>query len=256
MTITITPTREAVSLTRVEVRRPPAGGRSEVTLSGGGPVDRPVVRPMLLASDEAGARVSLVPEGALLLAGDRIRIEIVVGPGAHLDLVEPGGTVAYAMPEGSASWDVVIDLAPAAVCTWAGEPFVVAEGARVRRRTTVRLGWSARLALRETLVLGRHGERAGRLDQHLTAALDGGAQVLAESLTVGPASSRLLLGDARVVSTVSVLGARLAPTMEGTRLDLEHPGTLVRGLGRDCHSTIPDLAWASARTVVTSGGTP
>lgn len=245
--MTLTPTREHPSLTRVSVARPVGGGRSRVGLDATGPPDRPVLRPMLLSSDERGARVSLVPEGALLLAGDRVSVHVAVEAGAHLELVEPAGTVAYAMDGGHASWDVTIDLGPAATLVWSGEPFVVAEGAKVRRRTTVRLAWGARLALREVLVLGRHGEASGVLDQELTVLGPHDVPVLSEQLDVAPSTSRLLLGGARTMGTVLLVGERLDATDEGVRLDLEADGTVVRRLAGAAHDAVPHQAWAAAR---------
>ena len=46
------------------------------------------------------ARVALVPEQAVLLAGDHVTVSVRVGAGAALEIVEPGGTVAYAMRGG------------------------------------------------------------------------------------------------------------------------------------------------------------
>ncbi len=241
-----TSTPEGASRTRIEVRRSALGGRCEVELACVGAPDRPVVRPMLLSSDDAEARVSLVPEGALLLASDRIEIEVVVGPGARLELIEPGGTVAYAMHGGTASWAVTVDLADGARLAWAGEPFVVAQGAQVRRHTRVRLGAGARLALRELLVLGRHGERPGRIEQSFVALGPHDEPMLAESLAVGPDSPRLLLA-ARVVGTVTVLGARLPDHLPGTRLELESEGTLLRSLDDEAHLAVHPTAWAEAR---------
>jgi urease accessory protein len=221
-----------------------------------GPADKPVIRPMLMSSDPAGAKVSLMPEGALLLAGDAIAIDVVVGPGAHLELVEPAGTVAYAMDGGRASWDVTIELGPAATLVWAGEPFVVAEGASVDRSTTIRLGAAAAMAWREMVVLGRHSERPGWLRQELSVVGHNNAAMLAEDLELGPASGRLLLGGARALGTVLVLGRRLPPGVEqrsGTRLDLEGDGTLVRHLCTDAHQATMADVWQAARRLVGDG---
>lgn len=253
MTSTTTRTHEALSHTRVHVTRPTAGGRASVSMGTAGPDDRPVIRPMLMSSDEAGATVSLMPEGALLLAGDAIVIDVVVGPGARLELVEPAGTVAYAMDGGRASWDVTIELGPASTLVWAGETFVVAEGARVDRSTTIRLGSAASMAWREMVVLGRHGERPGRLRQELNVTGHNDAPMLAEELELGPASSRLLLGGARALGSVLVLGRRLSPEVgrcSGTRLDLEGDGTLVRHLCTDAHRATAAEVWAAARRCV------
>lgn len=245
--MTSTPTREETSRSRVAVTLSPDGGRCRVVLGVDGPADRPVVRPVLLSSDDHGARVSLVPEGALLLRGDQIRIAVHVGPGARLELVEPGGTVAYAMDGGRASWEVSIHLGTGARLTWAGEPFIVSHGAMVDRRSSVHLGDGAVLALRETLVLGRAGERAGTVRQVLSVDGASGDALLVEELIVSESSGRLLLGGARAMGTVLLLGARLAETAgEGTRLDLESGGTLVRALASEAHLALPASAWADA----------
>ncbi|CAN5182000.1 hypothetical protein BH09ACT10_BH09ACT10_14510 [soil metagenome] len=253
MTLTSTHTREALSRTSVRVTRPPGGGRAMVAMCTADSTDRPVIRPMLMASDDAGAVVSLMPEGALLLAGDAIAIDVFVGPGARLELVEPAGTVAYPMEGGRASWDVTITLAPAATLVWAGEPFVVAEGASVDRSTRIGLGVGAALALRETVVLGRYGERPGLLRQNLDVTGPNGVPLLKEELDVGPTSSRLLLGGARALGSVLVLGHRLAAGVgdgSGTSLELEGAGTLVRHLASDAHPATSAAVWAAARRVV------
>lgn len=189
---------------------------------------------MLLSADDWGARVSLVPDGALLLAGDRIDLRVSVGADARLELVEPAGTVAYS--GGSSGWSVSINLAPRSTLIWAGEPFVVAEGASVERSTSIRLGWDARLALREVLVLGRYGERPGTLAQRLDVVAGNGVPILAEELSIGPESGRLWLGGRRVIGSVMTLGARLdEPVSEATVLQLEAAGSVVRVLTDDAH---------------------
>lgn len=253
MTLTTTRTHEPLSRSRVHVTRPALGGRARVAMTTADSTDRPVIRPMLMSSDEAGATVSLMPEGALLLAGDAIEIDVYVGAGAHLELVEPAGTVAYAMDGARASWHVTIELAAAATLIWTGEPFVVAEGADVDRSTTIRMDIGSSLAWRETLVLGRHGERAGHLRQRFTATGHNEVALLEEQLVVGPDSSRLLLGGARAIGSVLVLGHRLPAdtgSTPGTRLELESDGTLVRHLAADAHLAASGTTWSAARRAV------
>jgi urease accessory protein len=110
-----------------------------------------------------GDRVALVPEQAVLLAGDEVTVSVRVAAGASLEIVEPGGTVAYAMRGLGARWDVDIEVEDGGRLIWHGEPFVVAEGADVTRSLDVDLGADAMLSLRETWVLGRTGEDPGRL---------------------------------------------------------------------------------------------
>jgi urease accessory protein len=238
------------SRTDVSVSRPPGGGRAVVAFSVSNPAGRPIVRPVLLGSDDAGARVSLVPEGALLLAGDAVSLHITVGAGARLELTEPAGTVAYAMHGGSASWNVVINLAPAASLVWAGEPFVVSAGADVVRTTSIRMDWDARVAWREMLVLGRHHEAPGHLRQILTATGQNGTPILSESLDVGPEASPLLLGSARVVGSVVTLGLRTPRVVDApnvTYLDLDGLGTVSRALVHEMHHLPLDGAWMAAQ---------
>lgn len=251
MTMTMTgPMSTDPSRTEISVARPPGGGRVALSIRTSAGPDRPVLRPMVLAADEESARVSLIPDGALLLAGDGVSIDVAVGPGARLELVEPAGTVAYAMDGGCASWDVSIDLGPAASLVWAGEPFIVSAGACVDRTTSIRMAWGATLALRETLVLGRHREASGVLTQDLVAVGPNGVQMLVESLAIGPDSSPLLLGaGTRVLGSVLTLGHRLpaeAVSPGVTRLDLVGHGTLARAVASQAHQLPLESAWTAA----------
>lgn len=229
----------AVSLTTVSVLAD--GGRIRVRTSAAGPAQRPLIRPMLLSADATTARVSLVPEGALLLAGDAVRIRVEVGPGALLDLQEPGGTVAYDMRGGNATWDVEVSLAEDAALVWRGEPFVVADGADVRRRTRIVVSPGSRLAVRETLVLGRHGEQGGRIRQALTVEEPDGSPVLVEELDVEAGASAGLLGGHRVVGSVLALGVPVRPSPD--RFDLEAGGHLLRRLTDEAHTAHDRAAW-------------
>jgi urease accessory protein len=204
---------------------------------------------MLLTADERRARVALVPDGALLLAGDAIAIRVDVGPGAVLELVEPAGTVAYDMRGGHATWSVDVRLGQGAALIWAGEPFVVAAGARVRRTTSVQIADGAVLAVRETLVLGRSGERPGQVWQRTTAVDAHGEPLLVEELALDADRAPLLLGGKRVVDTVVVLGARIPDVTELLgchRFDLERSGTVLRRLADEAHRGLGDEHWAAA----------
>lgn len=241
---TLLPDRAGVRRTRLCVEAEP-GGRARVLATTSGDSARPCLRTVILESGPGHARVALVPDGALLLSGDAIGVDITVGPGARLDLIEPGGTVAYDMGAGEATWDVTIDLADDAVLTWAGEPFVLAAGARVRRSTDVTLGAGARLAVRETLVLGRHNERIGDLEQRWTARGPDGAEVLVEDLTLGESAHRPgILGGNRVIGSVVALGIDvLAERATEDRFDLDEGGTLWRRIAAEAHRAVPTEAW-------------
>ena len=247
LTIVLT-TTERVGRTRIRVSDDPSGGRCRVrtALSGSDPTAA-LIRPVLLHHDRRAARVSLVPEGALLLAGDAIEIDVTVDAGGRLDIVESGGTVAFNMRRRPARWDVRIRLGADATLTWAGEPFVVSAGAEVTRHLDIDVAPGAALATRETLVLGRYGEGPGHLHQRTTAAV-GGSPVLVEELPLDPESAPGLLGGHRVVSSVVLIGRDLARPAEPEphRYDLDPGGHLWRRLGAHVHEAGLTDAWATA----------
>lgn len=222
-----------------------APGRALVRSTVAGDAGRPSLRAMLLDSGPGHARVALVPDGALLLAGDAIRLDVEVGPGASLELVEPAGTVAFDMRGEGATWDVRIDLAEDATLVWAGEPFVVAAGARVRRSTSVRVSAGSRLALRESLVLGRHGERGGVLEQAWSAYAPGDVPLVVERLLLDESAHRPgILGGQRALGSVVALGIPVADDVcVAGRLELEHGGTVWRWLAHEAHRAVPLEAW-------------
>jgi urease accessory protein len=243
---TLLPDRATAGSTTLAVT--PADGRVHVRTSSLGDAGVPRLRPILLGSGARHARVALVPDGALLLAGDAVRLHVEVGPGIRLELVEPAGTVAFDMQGGAAWWDVRLVLARDATVVWAGEPFVVSSGARVHRRTVVDMEPGARLLLRETLVLGRHGERGGHLEQGWSAHGPGGVPLLVEETVLDDRSDRPgILGGHRALGTVVVLGVPVDPDLcPDGRLDLEGGGTVWRGLAHEAHRAVPVDAWRAA----------
>jgi len=203
--------------------------------------------PRVLATTARGARVALVGARALLLAGDEVHVDVVVGDGCELDLVEVAGTVAYDGRGGAASaWTVHARLGEGARLRWHGEPFVVATGADVVRRVELDLAAGAQALLREVLVLGRSGEAGGALLATTRARLAGRA-LLAEDLELrepGLRGSPALLGGARCLDTVTLLGAR----GEGEDVfQLEQPGSQARALLTAAHTSPLAPVWARWR---------
>jgi urease accessory protein len=172
-----------------------------------------------------GTRVALVPEQAVLLAGDHVEVHVQVGAGRALEIVEPGGTVAYAMRGSAARWDVTVEVEEGGSLVWHGEPFVVAQGADVSRRLSIELGTTSRLVLRETLVLGRSGEDPGTLVSRTDVRRDG-VPVLIEEL-----DASVGLGAHRVLDQVLCLGTGCV----GDGLVLESGDRLHRWLGAATH---------------------
>jgi urease accessory protein len=189
-------------------------------------------------------RVALVAASALLLAGDHVEIQVVAKGAVRLEIIETAGTVAYAMRGGSARWDVSVVLTDGAQLTWHGEPFVISEGAEVSRSMTVDLESGCKLAFRESLVFGRHGETGGTLHSSQRAHLDG-ELLLAEDLDLSPTARRgwAILGDARCLDSVTTLGRRLPDDPEV--MQLEGPGSMARRLVQHQHESDLAQSWAA-----------
>ena len=210
--------------TRLRVSAGPAGGRCQVrTAVTRSDPTAPALRAVVLEHTARAARVALVPEGALLLAGDGIEVDVSVDEGLE------------------------VDLAAGATLRWAGLPFVVAAGADVTRSVRIRCGQGARLALRETLVLGRYGELPGSVHQ-TTTVHDPTGPVLVEDLPLDATSAAWLLGGSRVLSSVLSIGAEVAETADDLhRYDLDRPGAVLwRRLGLQAHEIELTHAWGRA----------
>ncbi len=233
--------------------------------------------PRRLPAPYGVVRVALVAAGALLLAGDDVQIQVVAHGKVRLEIVETAGTVAYAMRGGSARWDVEIALTDGAELSWHGEPFVVAEGAEVERSTSIALGEGCRATLRESLVLGRHGEAGGRLRTKMRATTTGGStesavdrrlpladrteglagvdgELLVEVLDLSPGvrSGWAVLGDARCLDSITTLGHRLPDAVQ--TLQLEGLGSIARRLVVEQHASDLGTLWADAHHSPTPAG--
>ncbi|GGM16790.1 urease accessory protein UreD [Nakamurella endophytica] len=230
--------------TRVEVSGSPE--RPRIRTSSGMLAARILSGPTATADP---VRVALVATQALLLGGDHAELSVRVGAGLDLELVEVGGTVAYDADGRGSAWSADVEIDRGGRLRWAAEPFVVADGAAVQRRTGIRLAEEAAAALRETFVLGRTGERGGSLVARTRVDLVG-APLYAEDLDLSDADLRSrpgVLGPARVLDQLAVFGGR-APDVAGPsgagcrRFELDGPGTVIRYLGPElARSPLADL---------------
>lgn len=215
-----------------------------------GPRGRAHLAARLLGVRGDTVRIALVADGALLLAGDDVDLRLIVGEGCRLEVVEPAGTVAYDMRGGVASWRVAVDVETGGGVVWSGQPLVVAGGADVLRTLAVSLAGTATARLRDVVVLGRAREAGGRIQQS-TAVMRDDLLIHREDLTLDGASPRVgVLGDLRVIDTVTVLGRRAPgiPLPQGAhRLDLEAEATIVRALAMEAHLASLDSVWSFLR---------
>ena len=219
-------------------------------------------RPVNGASDPLHLRVALIGIHMMLLGGDDVRIEVAVGPGVTLEVVEPAGMVAYDADSVASRWSLDAQLGEDSALIWDGASFVAAAGCNVHRQTRLRLATGARALVRETLVLGRSGEHGGRL-RSVTRAAGPEADILYEDLDLtGPRDRAVgILGDARIVASATAVGWRPAGVPPGPaagvaggagtgsagtgggggpnrarRFDLAAPGAVARSLGDRAHA--------------------
>jgi urease accessory protein len=213
--------------------------------------------PRVLSRSAGGVvRAAFVPTQAGPLAGDRDRVRIVVGAGAAL-VVEPVAAT-LALP-GAAhtllALEITVQAGGRLVLDEA--PLIVAAGAVVERRCALTLEEGAVAALRETVVLGRDGERPGTLVSATRATLAGNA-LLHDGLRLGPGGADAYVALApghRVVSTACLLGMR--PAEPGDACALAGPGALCRATGPSLVVTDVALAtsWSAwSRCVIAPAG--
>jgi urease accessory protein len=217
---------------RLFVRVERRGGRSVVTESSG--------HVPLAARQVGDGHVVLVQTAAGPLAGDRLALEVVVGPGATLDLTSTAATLAYPADR-AAALEVRLRVAGGGRLAWLPEPLILAAGCDLAASVELELADGAAALVREVVVLGRHGETAGRYRGEFRCDL-AGAPLLRESVVLDGHSpvtaSPLVLGGARAYATLALLGVRpLAAPGEG-ELELAGPGRLLRALGADAQARV------------------
>lgn len=242
------PTATDVRTARVAIW--PDDGRCCVELAAG------LLAPRVVRHDAAGAHVALVATTATLLGGDRLALDVEVGPGLRLVLREVTGTVAFHGRGLGCRMDVTLRVHPGARLSWAGQPVVVAEGSELSRTTRVDVAAGGRLLLRDQLVLGRAGETGGSV-RCQTAITYAGLPALVEDLDLrAPRPDPRLLGGAKVLDSVVAVGWRPSqpepPDGSGlpavSVMSLAEPGALARTMVDAAHnSRVPALVerWAS-----------
>ncbi|MGV9777276.1 urease accessory protein UreD [Streptosporangium sp. NPDC003464] len=147
------------------IRAARAGGTTVLpVLAGDGPFD---LRRGHAHGDRA--RVCILGVMSAPLGGDRLRIEAAADHGAHLHITTAAATIALRGPTTEhATYDVHLRVAEHASLHWLPQPLISAARSNLRQSCTIDLAPTARLLLREEVVLGRSGEPPGRLSTRLT----------------------------------------------------------------------------------------
>jgi urease accessory protein len=191
-------------------------------------------------------RVHVVAVGGGPLGGDRLRLEVELGPGERLALHSAAATVVQPgrEPGRVASFAVAASLAPGSALDWRPEPTVVCDAAVWEPSVRLDLADGARARVVEQIVLGRSGQVGGRCASTTRAAV-GGTPVLATTTVLDGADAALTgiggTGGARSVGSVLVVGDESASQdsedsgedeeVSWARSPLAGPGSLTTAVG-------------------------
>jgi len=129
--------------------------RGQATVLAGSRYTLPLQVLAPLALDDGAAVVSILNPTGGLLGGDRLRIEIDVGPGAHACLTTPSATKVYRTESEPASQAVTLRLAAAAVLEWVPDHTIPFAGSAFTQALHVEMGEGARLILVDAWASGR-----------------------------------------------------------------------------------------------------
>jgi len=189
------------------------------------------------------AEVHLVGGAAGPLAGDRLRLDVELGPGARLRMRTVAASVA--LPGVAGAWsrfDVTVRLGEEAELAWLPEPLVAGQGCRHRLSAQIEVAAGGRLTWRDELVCGRHGEAGGDVVSAVTVGY-AGRPLLAHELAVGPGApgwdGPAVLGGAQSAGSLLLTGPGWpGEVAEGAGPDwavlpLAGPGVLVTAVAAD-----------------------
>ncbi len=185
-----------------------------------------------IALRETPDGVYLVGAAAGPVGGDRLRLDIVVGPGAHLRIRSVA--TAMAMP-GSGESVYTIDARVEGRLDFAPEPSIAVRGCFHRAVSRIDLGPEGGLRWLEELVLGRHREEPGRHVSRIDVTREGRPLLRHELRLDSAARSRAVVGDAKAVgSLVRTDATAPAHAEEGVALlPLAAGGLLVNAVAPD-----------------------
>ncbi|MGA9690983.1 MAG: urease accessory protein UreD [Pseudonocardiaceae bacterium] len=191
-----------------------------------------------------GPQIHLVAGAAGPLAGDQLHLDIDVAAGTTLFLREVGSTLLLPgqHPDPSRT-QTRIHVGPQATFTWEAQPIIAAQGCNHHNDIHITLDNDARLLLGETIVLGRHAEQPGDLQQRLRISY-GDKPLYAQQLTIGtrapgwagPAitDAHQSLGSVLIVDTAIRLdNLTPAPAPDTAISSLPGPGLLITAVAPD-----------------------
>lgn len=168
------------------------------------------------------ARVALASGAAGPLGGDRFELDVHVGAGSTLLLSEISATLLLPGAHGGRShMRIRITVDDDATLVWLPEPVIAAQGCDHRHDIDIELAPQARLLMRDALLLGRHREQPGDLDQRIRIRHNG-QPLHYQRLRLGPSTrgwaSPAVLGANKCVGTVLVVDPAWADDTPSSQL--------------------------------------
>ncbi|MEG8274730.1 urease accessory protein UreD [Streptomyces sp. AHA2] len=229
------------SVARLVARDDGRGGTALPVLQSDGPLALRRTR-----SPGPGARVVLVGAMSGPLGGDHFTVEGRVDEGARLTVGSAAATLALpGQTKDEARYDVRLTVGERAELHWLPEQLISVSGSDLRIATRADLAPTARLVLREEQVLGRAGERPGRLTSRLTVRV-AERTVLDQELGCGPGTpggwdGPAVLAGHRAVGQLVVVRPEFATRPAAVRMlgetacvmPLAGPAALVSALAPD-----------------------
>ena len=205
-----------------------------------------------LAARPTPCGLFIVGAAAHPIGGDKLEIRVGLDTGVELEVRSVGATLARRGQSGTPSvMRTEVTLEDGAVLRWRTEPGIAAAGASHRSMTRIELAASSRLAWREEIVLGRHGEVVPGSWLSRLEILRAGRPLLVAELGLGPAApawpSPAVLDGARALSVLVVVhppwGSEPPPSRiaslasaRGMLLPLEGPAAEALAWGDDLGS--------------------
>ncbi len=155
------------------------------------------------------ARVALAAGTAGPLGGDDYALDVHVGAGSTLVLQEVSMMLVLPGPTGARSrMSITVNVEDDATFVWWPEPIIAAHRCNHRHDMRIALAPTARMILREEMVLGRHGEAPGDFISRLRVTRAGRA-LYDQQLAFGPSApgwkgAAVLGGGAAAGSIIAV----------------------------------------------------
>jgi urease accessory protein len=213
----------------------------------------------LLTLDAARPRLAhatVLNTTAGIFAGDRLRLEVQVAPGAAAAIGTSAAGRAFGMPDGHGEVETRIEVEAGGYLEYLPRPLILCRDTALRQRTVLEVVEGGRLAWGEVIAFGReaHGERhayrelqsrlelwvAGRLVLAEALRLDGGSEATAPGMLGNFAAAGVLLlacpEEEAAVLLTQVRQRLAAEPAAGASLLHGVSGIAVRLLGGSAHA--------------------